>query len=75
MFTQALAMIGSDDDQRFFEGAATLKLVEQHADEALQLADYGYVLAVGRVRAEGSGETLRDDPAVRHSYLGKPQES
>ena len=67
---------------RIFEILATLRkdgltilLVEQHADEALQLADYGYVLAVGRVRAEGSGETLRDDPAVRHSYLGKPQES
>ena len=67
---------------RIFEILATLRkdgltifLVEQHADEALQLADYGYVLSVGRVRAEGSGETLRDDPAVRHSYLGKPQES
>ncbi len=53
----------------------TILLVEQHADEALQLADYGYVLSVGRVRAEGPGETLRDDPAVRHSYLGKPQET
>jgi branched-chain amino acid transport system ATP-binding protein len=67
---------------RIFEILATLRkdgltilLVEQHADEALRLADYGYVLSVGRVRAEGSGETLRDDPAVRHSYLGKPQES
>jgi branched-chain amino acid transport system ATP-binding protein len=53
----------------------TILLVEQHADEALQLADYGYVLSVGRVRAEGPGERLRNDPAVRHSYLGKPQET
>jgi len=53
----------------------TILLVEQHADEALRLADYGYVLSVGHVRAEGPGETLRDDPAVRHSYLGKPSES
>jgi len=53
----------------------TILLVEQHADEALRLADYGYVLAVGRVRAEGAGEGLRDDPAVRQSYLGKPLES
>ena len=53
----------------------TILLVEQHADEALQLADYGYVMSVGRVRAEGPGERLRDDPAVRHSYLGKPQET
>ena len=64
---------------RIFDILATLRkdgltilLVEQHADEALQLADYGYVLSVGRVRAEGPGEALRTDPAVQHSYLGKP---
>ena len=50
----------------------TILLVEQHADEALQLADYGYIMAVGKVRAEGPGEALRDDPALKHSYLGKP---
>lgn len=49
----------------------TILLVEQHADEALQLADYGYVMAVGRVRAEGPGNALRDNPALRQSYLGK----
>jgi branched-chain amino acid transport system ATP-binding protein len=50
----------------------TILLVEQHADEALQLADYGYVMAVGHVRAEGPGQTLRSDAALQHSYLGKP---
>ncbi|HEU0220702.1 MAG TPA: ATP-binding cassette domain-containing protein, partial [Paracoccaceae bacterium] len=50
----------------------TILLVEQHADEALQLADYGYVMAVGRVRAEGPGNDLRGDPALQHSYLGRP---
>jgi branched-chain amino acid transport system ATP-binding protein len=49
----------------------TILLVEQHADEALKLADYGYVMAVGRVRAEGRGNDLRDNPALHHSYLGK----
>lgn len=49
----------------------TILLVEQHADEALQLADYGYVMAVGRVRAEGPGNDLRDNPALRQSYLGR----
>ena len=53
----------------------TMLLVEQHADEALALADYGYVMSVGRVRAEGPGNSLRDDPAVQHSYLGRPTES
>lgn len=49
----------------------TILLVEQHADEALQLADYGYIMAVGRVRAEGPGSDLRDNPALHQSYLGK----
>jgi branched-chain amino acid transport system ATP-binding protein len=52
----------------------TILLVEQHADEALQLADYGYIMAVGRVQAEGPGNDLRSDPALQHSYLGKPSE-
>jgi branched-chain amino acid transport system ATP-binding protein len=49
----------------------TILLVEQHADEALQLADYGYIMAVGRVRAEGPGNDLRGNPALHQSYLGK----
>ena len=68
--------------ERIFEVLQTLRqdgltilLVEQHADEALQLADYGYVMAVGRVRAEGKGEALRSDATLHHSYLGKPSES
>lgn len=53
----------------------TILLVEQHADEALQLADYGYVMGVGKVRAEGPGQDLRKDPALSHSYLGRPSEA
>lgn len=53
------------------EDGLTILLVEQHADEALKLADYGYVMAVGKVRAEGKGVDLRDDPALHQSYLGK----
>ncbi len=50
----------------------TMLLVEQHADQALQLADWGYVMAVGHVRAEGPGASLRGDPALSQSYLGRP---
>ena len=49
----------------------TILLVEQHADEALKLADYGYIMSVGRVRAEGPGNELHDNPALHHSYLGR----
>jgi branched-chain amino acid transport system ATP-binding protein len=45
-------------------------LVEQNARESLALCQRAYVLAMGRVRAEGPGHTLRDDPDVRRLYLG-----
>ena len=68
--------------ERIFEVLQTLRkdgltilLVEQHADEALQIADYGYVMAVGHVRAEGPGNSLRGDATLQHSYLGRPSES
>jgi branched-chain amino acid transport system ATP-binding protein len=48
----------------------TILLVEQHADEALALYDYGYVLSVGNIAAEGTGESLRDHEAIQQAYLG-----
>ena len=45
-------------------------LVEQNARESLALCHRAYVLAMGQVRAEGAGETLRDDPEIRRLYLG-----
>jgi len=47
-----------------------LLLVEQNARESLALCQRAYVLAMGRVRAEGPGEALRDDPEIRRLYLG-----
>ncbi|MBF0189775.1 MAG: ABC transporter ATP-binding protein [Magnetococcales bacterium] len=48
----------------------TLFLVEQNANQALRLADRGYVLANGRIVLEGSGLALLADPEVRRAYLG-----
>jgi len=48
----------------------TMLLVEQFAEVALGVADYGYVLENGRISAHGPATTLRDDPAVRAAYLG-----
>ncbi|MGH7304218.1 MAG: ABC transporter ATP-binding protein [Candidatus Rokuibacteriota bacterium] len=45
-------------------------LVEQNARESLALCRRAYVLAMGRVRAEGPGHVLRDDPEIRRLYLG-----
>jgi branched-chain amino acid transport system ATP-binding protein len=48
----------------------TVLLVEQNADIALRMAEQGYLLETGRVVLAGTGEALRNDPAVRRSYLG-----
>jgi branched-chain amino acid transport system ATP-binding protein len=48
----------------------TVLLVEQNAQQALQLADRAYVLETGRVVAGAKASDLLDDPAVRAAYLG-----
>jgi branched-chain amino acid transport system ATP-binding protein len=49
-------------------------LVEQNARAALQMADYGYVLEMGRVALHGSCETLAQDARVIETYLGRKRE-
>lgn len=48
----------------------TIFLVEQNANQALRLADRGYVLENGRIVMEGSGAELLADERVRSAYLG-----
>ena len=48
----------------------TIFLVEQNANQALKLADRGYVLENGHVVLEDSGEALLSNEAVRSAYLG-----
>jgi len=48
----------------------TVLVVEQDARIALNAAATAYVLEVGKVAVSGSSAELRDDEAVRRSYLG-----
>jgi len=48
----------------------TILVVEQNATLALEMCNRAYVLETGRIRMEGTGKALLDDPAVRASYLG-----
>lgn len=48
----------------------TVLLVEQNAGLALGIAQYGYVLEIGRLALGDTGENLRKNDAVRRSYLG-----
>ena len=51
-------------------GGLTVMLVEQNAARALEIADRGYVLELGRNRFEGAGRDLLANPEVRQLYLG-----
>jgi branched-chain amino acid transport system ATP-binding protein len=49
---------------------ATVLLVEQNANKALSIADYGYVLETGRIALEGESQQLLRNDHVRRLYLG-----
>jgi branched-chain amino acid transport system ATP-binding protein len=52
------------------ERGATILLVEQNAHMALSVADYGYVLEVGRIVMEDTGARLAEKPDIQEFYLG-----
>ena len=52
------------------ERGTTMLLVEQNAAMALDLADYGYVLEVGRIVMEDQCARLREKEDIREFYLG-----
>lgn len=49
---------------------ATVLLVEQNANKALSIADYGYVLETGKIALEGESQQLLRNDHVRRLYLG-----
>lgn len=52
------------------EEGMTILLVEQNANKALAIADYGYIMENGRVVLDGDAADLRSNPDVREFYLG-----
>ena len=48
----------------------TILLAAQNANQALQVAQYGYVMEAGRVALEGVSDELRASDHVRRAYLG-----
>jgi branched-chain amino acid transport system ATP-binding protein len=48
----------------------TILLVEQNAQQALRIANRGYVLETGSMRFEDTGAALLENPAVAEAYLG-----
>ncbi len=52
------------------ERGTTILLVEQNANMALNVADYGYVLENGRIVMEDRCDVLREKDDIREFYLG-----
>jgi branched-chain amino acid transport system ATP-binding protein len=48
----------------------TILVVEQNANLALDIGNWGYVLETGRIAVQGPAAQLHDDEAVRKAYLG-----
>ena len=57
------------------ERGVTVLLVEQNANLALQTADYGYVLELGRIVMEDTCERLLEKDDIREFYLGLKESS
>lgn len=56
--------------QRLHKEGLTLLLAEQSVDLALEVADYAYVLQVGRTVLSGKASELSNNPDVQRIYLG-----
>lgn len=56
-------------DQLRGQGVSIL-LVEQNARAALKLADYAYVIEMGELSMQGTGQILAEDQRIIDSYLG-----
>ena len=60
---------------RLRDRGIAILLVEQNARAALQIADYGYVLEMGRVALHGPCADLAADARVIETYLGRRPKS
>ena len=56
------------------EEGITILLVEQNARMALEVAEYGYVLEVGRIVMEDHCERLIESDEIKEFYLGQKDE-
>ena len=60
-----------DTIEELHRSGVTILLVEQNINQALRIADYGYVLTSGKIFLSGTYEELRREEKVREMYLGE----
>jgi len=56
--------------QQIRDTGVTVLVIEQNANQALKIADRGYVIESGQIIATGTGAELLSSDEVRASYLG-----
>ena len=56
--------------RRIRDEGVTILLVEQNAQAALELSDFGYVIETGRVVLTDRADRLLENPKVKEAYLG-----
>lgn len=52
------------------EEGITILLIEQNAKQALKIADYGYVLDIGRITMHDEAQTLYQNETLQKAYFG-----
>jgi branched-chain amino acid transport system ATP-binding protein len=52
------------------EQGTSIVLVEQNANMALQISNYGYVMENGKIVMEGAAKNLVENPDIKEFYLG-----
>lgn len=56
--------------QKIKDQGRTILIVEQNALQTLKIADYAYILELGRIISEGPGHVLLNDESLVNAYLG-----
>lgn len=56
--------------QKIKNEGKTILIVEQNAFQTLKIADYAYILELGKIIAEGTGADLLKDETLINAYLG-----
>jgi branched-chain amino acid transport system ATP-binding protein len=57
--------------QRVHQAGVSILVVEQNANMALSIADYGYVLATGRIVLSDTAAALAEHEELKKAYLGR----
>ena len=55
---------------RIKQQGTTILMVEQKVQEALEIADRGYVIQTGKIVQAGSSQELLNSDEVKKAYLG-----